>query len=92
MSLLTRSAVGDSIISPGVPWSSTATAVVYVSSAQVIMMTWADDTYTTVADTEEEDIDHFLPPPPAKSLLEMCGSTNSATQPVPVVHSYDYHY
>jgi len=25
MSLLTRSAVGDSIISPGMPWSSTAT-------------------------------------------------------------------
>jgi len=55
-------------------------------------MTRVDDTYTAAADTEEEDIDHFLPPPPATSLLEMCGSIISATQPVPVVHPYDYHY
>jgi len=56
------------------------------------LMTTADDMYTAAADTEEEDIDYFLPPPPTTSLLEMCGSTISATQPVPIAHLYDYHY
>jgi len=40
----------------GVPWSSTAT------------VTRADDMYTAAADTEEEDIDHFLPPLPTTSV------------------------
>jgi len=48
--------------------------------------------YTAAADTEEEDIDNFLPPPPTTSLLEMCGSTISAIQPVLVAYLYDYHY
>jgi len=60
-------------------------------------MTRADDMYTAAADTEEEDIAHFLSPPPytrPTSLLEMCESTISfsATQPVPVAYPYDYHY
>jgi len=45
--------------------------------------------YTAAADTQEEDIDHFLPPPPTASLLEMCWSNISATQPVPVAYLYD---
>ena len=52
-------------------------------------MTRANDMYTAAADTEEEDIGNFLPPPPTTSLLEMCGSTISATQPVPVAYPYD---
>jgi len=56
------------------------------------LMTRAHDMYTSAADTEEEDIDHFLPPPPTTSLLEMCGSTISANQSVPVAYPYDYHY
>ena len=47
-------------------------------------MTTADDMYTDDAD-EEDDIDHFLPPTPTTSLLEMCGSTISA-------YPYDYRY
>ena len=65
--------VGDSVISPGAPWTGLAPP----------LMTRADDMYTAAAD-KEEDIGHFLPPPPTASLLEMCGSTISATQPVPL--------
>jgi len=76
----------DSVIWHGAPWTGLAPPLLIAYTVRQTIM------YTAAADTEEEDIDNFLPPPPTTSLLEMCGSTISAIQPVLVAYLYDYHY